>query len=84
MFGPKRAEEVTIVEEEPKSVSANRALWRLCKDLNPEEISILISKRREDLKYETNSRIIKKLKADILLLTNAYNIIKKRNKGEKE
>lgn len=64
--------------EEPKSARANWQLWKLCQELNPEEIVMLITKRRKELKYETDLECRNKIKSDILLLEDAYRIIKRK------
>jgi hypothetical protein len=67
-------------EEVPKSARDNWQLWKLSETLTLEEISVLISKRRQDLKYERDSKKINQLKTDISILTDAYGILKKRGK----
>lgn len=66
---------------EPKSAKSNWALWKLCQELNFEEIKVLISKRRNDLKYEKNEQKIQELRRDISILTDAYEIMKREKEG---
>jgi len=66
-------------KEEPVSARNNWALWKLCRDdLSLNDIQFLISKRKADLKFETNPEKIRKLRTDISILTSAYKI--KKNK----
>ena len=68
--------------EEPLSARANWDLWKLCQTLTSEEITFLITKRRNDIKYESDSNAIRSLRRDILLLEDAYKIIKRKEKEE--
>ena len=58
----------------------NWDLWKLCQDLSCEEISILITNRKEKLKYETNGEMIKILRTDISILEDAYKIKLRKRK----
>lgn len=78
IFSTKRAEEMIIVDEEPKSASANRALWRLCQTLTPEEITVLITKRKNELKCKHSFSEMNKIKNEIKILEDSYRIIKRR------
>jgi len=67
----------------PKSAKANREtwqLWKMCENLSPDEIRVLIKKRKNDLKYEKNPEGIKKLRTDISILNEACVIMTKRRK----
>jgi len=72
-----------MAEDEPKSAKRDRnswQLWKLCQDLSPDEIRVLVSKRKQDIKYEKDMNKINQLKTDISILTDAYEIIKRRKK----
>ena len=67
--------------EIPKSARSRKrhyALWKMVEKMKPEEIEFLITKRKNDLKYETNPEEIRRLRTDISVLNDAYKIIKKR------
>lgn len=69
--------------EQPKSAKANKdtwALWKFCETLSLEEISVLITKRRQDIKYETDSKRKTELRREISILEDTYEIIKRRTK----
>ena len=78
IISTKRAEEIIVIDEEPKCATSNWQLWKLCQTISLEEIKVLISKRSNDLKYETNLKKRNELKLDILLLEDAYRIMKRR------
>jgi len=83
VFGPKRAEEIEVVNEEPRSARANKRnwdMWKFAEELNPEEIQFLITRRKEKLRYETNTDEVRNLRTDISILEDAYRIIKRRRK----
>jgi hypothetical protein len=65
-------------KDEPKSARSNWQLWKLCQDLSLDEIRVLVSKRKQDIKYEKDLDKIRQLKTDISILTEAYEIIKRR------
>jgi len=67
--------------KKPKSANANWWLWKLCEDLSLEEIQVLITKRKNELKYEKDNKRIRELKTDIAILLDAYEIIKKKKRG---
>ncbi|MBE3093925.1 MAG: hypothetical protein IMZ52_02760 [Actinobacteria bacterium] len=70
-------------EDIPKSAKENKntwALWKFCETITPDEITILIGKRKQDIKYEKNMSKIRELRTDISILTDAYEIMKKRGK----
>jgi len=67
-------------EEFPKSAKNNWQLWKFCETITLDEITILISKRKNDLKYEKDNEKILQLRTDISILTDAYEIMKKRGK----
>ena len=62
-----------------KSAKSNYQLWKLASTLSLSELSLLINKRRQDIKYETSSSIISKLREEMLLLSDAYSIKKRKN-----
>lgn len=62
----------------PRSATDNWQLWKLCETLTLEEISVLITKRKNDLKYEKDKRKETLLKTDMSILVDAYEIIKRR------
>jgi hypothetical protein len=67
-----------MIRDTPKSAKGNWQLWKLCQELNLEEIQVLVGKRKNDLKYEKDAKKIKDLKRDISILLDAYEIIRKR------
>jgi hypothetical protein len=71
------------MKDEPKSAKANKdtwGLWKLCETLTLDEIKMLWVKRKQDLKYEKNPDGIKRLKTEMSILNDAYEIMKKRGK----
>ena len=81
IFGPKRADEVTIVYEKPVSAGAKKAyyqLWKFAMDLTPEEIEVLVAKRKNDLKYEKKTDRIEDLRTEIKILEDMYMINKRK------
>ena len=56
-----------------KSAKTNYPLWKLSKELNIDEIKMLIAKRRRDLKY-CSKEDINELRSDILILEDAYHL----------
>jgi len=67
--------------EEPISARNNWTLWVLCRDfLTSNEIQFLITKRKNDLKYEKNPIKVRELRTDIRILEDAYYIIKRKEK----
>lgn len=70
-------------EEQPKSAKADKdtwALWKLCETLTPEEIKMLWLKRKQDMKYEKDQEQIKRLRTEMAILNDAYEIIKRRKR----
>lgn len=70
-------------KETPKSAKSSRRhyqLWKMIEKMKLEEIEFLVTKRKNDLKYETNPDEIRNLRTDICILEDAYNIIKKRKR----
>jgi len=70
--------------EEPKSARRNKycwQFWRFCKDLEPIEVSVLISKRKKDLKYTTDSVKIKEIRTEISILEDTYKILKRKRRN---
>ena len=70
--------------EEPLSAKNNWDLWKLCQELNPEEISFLITKRKSQIKYSNDNEEIRILREDIIILEDAYRILKRKNKEVKK
>lgn len=69
--------------EEPKSARRNQRcwqLWKFCKDLEPDDISVLITNRKYSLRYAKTPEEIKILRTDISILEDAYRIIKRKKK----
>ena len=67
--------------EEPKSARANKRylqLWKFARELECCDIQILISKRRNELKYEGCPDNIRILRTEILILEDAYRIKKRK------
>ncbi len=77
---------LTSTGEEPKSARANKryyALWKFVDEyLDLQDIQVLITKRKNDIKYESDNDKVTILRTEILLLEDAYKI--KRNKKEEE
>jgi len=64
-------------EEQPSSAKRSQRhyqLWKFAKDLELDEIRLLIVKRKESLKYEKDSREIWDLKTDIKILSDTFKI----------
>jgi hypothetical protein len=70
--------------EEPRSARANWLLWKYYKDLEANEISVLITKRRQDLKYLKDEDDIKRVRNEIRLLEDIYKINKRKEKEVKK
>ena len=76
---------ITTTGEEPKSSRRSDRhfqLWKFAETLTPEEVSVMITKRRKEIKYENDYEEIKELKTDILILEDAYKILKRKMKEE--
>ena len=71
-------------EDIPTLSKYNYQLWKFCISLEPNELMVLISKRKEDLKYEKDFDIIKNLRTEILLLEDTYKIMIRKNKKIKD
>jgi len=69
-------------DEEPQLARKNWQLWLLCKGLELGDIQFLITKRRNQLKYENNPESIKILRTDIMILEDSYRIIKRSKEKE--
>ena len=72
---------ITSTGEEPTSARRSKRhyqLWKLAKDLSKEEISMLITKRKEELKYEKDPEEIRNLRTDITILESSYKIKNKK------
>ena len=68
-------------DEIPPSALASkeyRQLYDFFKDYSIEELSILIDKRKNDIKYSKDEKEIKKLRTEIKILTNIYTINKRK------
>ena len=66
--------------EEPRSAKSNWQLWKLCKELKADEIAVLITKRKMELKYldkDKDREDIRRIRSEILLLEDAYRILKR-------
>jgi len=74
------------LQEEPKSARANKRyyqLWKFLENLKPEELQLLITKRKNDIKYlERDVEKLNILKTEILIIEDAYRIIKRKIKEE--
>jgi hypothetical protein len=71
--------------EEPKSARRTKEhyqLWKFIEKLSLEEINVLFTKRKQELKYEKDSDRIRELRTEMLILSDAYRIIKRRKKGD--
>jgi len=78
--------ELEIVKECPTLARAKKKywdLWKLARDLNPDEIKMLITKRKNDLKYEKDVEMIRDLRTEIKLLSDIYIIVERKRKGGK-
>ena len=53
---------------EPQSVKAEWELYQLCKKLHKYDLPFLITKRRKELKYETNPKRKRQLRRQIKLI----------------
>ena len=70
-------------EDIPKSAKANKntwQLWKFCETITADEIIVLFTKRKQDLKYEKDIKRINELKTELSVLNEAYEIMKKRGK----
>ena len=70
----------------PKSAKRSKRhyrLWKMVERMTLEEIEFLITKRKSDLRYETNPTEIRDLRTDISILNDAYDIVNKRKKRGK-
>jgi hypothetical protein len=77
---------ITTTGEEPKSARASKRyyqLWKFARELNPEEIEFLITKRRNDIKYEQDDKMIRILRTEISILADTRRIIKRELKEKK-
>jgi hypothetical protein len=61
-----------------RSSSETWQFWKFLETLSPNEISFLITNRRNKLKYMSDPDEIKSLRNDIVLLEDAYRINKRR------
>ena len=67
--------------DQPRSAKRSKRhyqLWKMIKKMKLEEIEFLVTKRKNDLKYETNPDEIRNLRTDICILEDAHEIIRKR------
>jgi hypothetical protein len=68
-----------------KSISARKSketlmFWKFIKTLSPNEIQMLISRRKNDIKYIDNNEDLTQIKLEIKLLEDAYKLSTKRYK----
>ena len=78
---------ITTTGEQPKSARANKRyyqLWKFAKELKPEEIQLLITKRKNNLKYEKDYEQIRILRTEITILEDTHKIIRRELKNNKE
>jgi len=61
-------------KEISKSSYSNWDLWKLSKDLNKDELSMLITLRKNYLKHTEDPEMIRGYRRDILILEDAYKI----------
>ena len=67
--------------EEPCSARANKEyyqLWKFLEDLTLEELQFLVTKRKNDLKYESSIDKIRILRTEILIIEDCYKITKRK------
>jgi len=72
---------ITLYGEEPKSARRNKEcyrLWKLAETLSLNEIEMLISKRRNEIKYCNNNGRVRELRTEILVLEDSYKIVRRR------
>jgi len=62
-----------------KSAKSNYPLWKLAETLSLSELTMLMTKRKHDIKYENSSANIGDMREEILLLNDAYKIKKRDN-----
>ena len=68
-------------KDEPVLAEKNWDLWVLCRDsLTSGDIQLLITIRKQRLKHEKDREEIRKVKNDIVLLEEAYLIIKRKER----
>ena len=65
-----------------KLANTNYPLWKLAKESSLDELSMLMTKRKYELKYENRDVENRSLRREILLLNDVYKI-KKRETNEK-
>jgi len=70
-------------KEYARSARSNWQLWKLCEELIPEEIEVLISKRKSDLRHEKDFEKREEIRNDIMILEDAVRIISHRSDERK-
>ena len=73
--------------EFPKSITHDKDvyyLWKFAKTLNPEEISFLITKRKQDLKFIKDPVLIKKIRFEISILVDTFRIVSRLKSRDDE
>ena len=76
---------ITAKEEEPKSARRNKDcyhLWLCAKELKLDEIEMLVTKRKQDLRYEKDPNRIRELRTQILILEDTHKIVRRKIKEE--
>jgi len=75
---------ITTKGEEPKSARASKEfyqLWKFLETLNSEEIQVILTIRRNKIKHSNDFEEIRDLRTEILIIEDAYRIIKRREKN---
>ena len=76
---------ITTYGEEPRSARRSKRhyqLWKLATTLNPDEIEFLITKRKQDIKYEYFPSGVRNLRTDIVILEDAHRINRREIREE--
>ena len=66
------------MSELPDVAKRHYDLWKFVQTLTLEEISMLIIKRKKDLKYTKEPDEIKRLKEEIGVLNEGYKLVKRK------
>ena len=72
---------ITKYGEEPKSARGNKRyyqLWKLAMELTLDEINMLVTKRRTEIRYKSDQKEIRILRTEILLLEDCYKIVRRK------
>jgi len=67
-------------KEYARSARSNWQLWKLCEELTPEEIEVLISKRKSELRHEKDFKKREEIRNDIMILEDALRIKERKYK----